>query len=162
MSISSITSSPFPYQLSPTTLQNSRQQWQQDFQSLGKALQSGDLSGAQEAFQALQQLRSNAPMLQTGQTGQAKSSSNPLSADVSALGSALQSGDLSGAQAAFSKLQQDMQALGATHHRHHHHHASSATQTDATQSGLVTGVGSAAPDATGTGSTAGSNVNLTV
>jgi len=160
MTISSITSSPYPYQLSPTTQQNPRQQWQQDFQSLATALQSGDLSGAQQAFQALQQLRPNAPVSPTGQTGQAKSSSNPLSADVSALGSALQSGDLSGAQAAFSKIQQDVQALGATHHRHHHHHASSATQTDSTQSGPVAGVASTAPD--GTGSTAGSNVNLTV
>jgi len=162
MTISSITSSPYSYQLSPTAQPKPRQQWQQDFQSLAKALQSGDLSGAQQAFQALQQLRSNASVSPTGQTGQAKSSSNPLSTDVSALGSALQSGDLSGAQAAFSKLQQDMQALAATHHRHHHHHAGSATQSDATQSAPVAGVASTPLDGTGTDSTAGSNVNLTV
>jgi hypothetical protein len=57
-------------------------------------------------------------------------SNNPLAQDLAAVGKSLQAGDLTGAQSAFQKLQQDFQAQsasgqtgqteGAHHHGHHH------------------------------------------
>jgi hypothetical protein len=67
---------------------------QQDFQDLGKALQSGNLSEAQKAFARLQE---DAP----SQGGQ-----NPLSSKIDSLGKALDSGDLKGAQEAYSQIEE--------------------------------------------------------
>src|ERR1035438_1325823 len=71
---------------------------------LGQALQKGDLAGAQKAFAALQ---TNAPQGAASQAqgaasqnGQGNASQNPLSA----LASALQSGNLAAAQQAFSQI----------------------------------------------------------
>lgn len=77
----------------------------QSFTALGKALQSGDLAGAQKAFQSLQQ---NAPKNATAQSG-------TVGTALSALGSALQSGDLTSAQTAFATLQKDVQAKRGHH-----------------------------------------------
>jgi len=52
-------------------------------------------------------------------------------ADFQALGSALQSGDVAGAQKAFAGLQQEIQKAHGHHHHHHHHKASSATDPTA-------------------------------
>jgi hypothetical protein len=138
MSVSSISSGSGVTQTDWLSVIN---QFKQDFKQLASALKNGDLAGAQTAFKALQQL------LQGNQTGgqssngqQAGSSNNPIQSDFAALGQALSSGDLSGAQSAFAKLQTDMQAavqnnasgaVQSTHHGHHHHrHASSASDTD--------------------------------
>jgi len=75
------------------------QQQRQNFNKLSQALQSGDLSAAQQAFAALSSKSPNA--------------SNPNS-PLAKLGRALQSGDLNAAQQAFSSLR-----TGG----HHHHHA---------------------------------------
>ena len=86
-----------------------------DFQTLGQALQSGDLSGAQKAFAQLQQdmqavqgnhHRRRHHKVSANEQG---SGQNTLATDFQALGQALQSGDLSGAQKAFAQLQQDFQ-----------------------------------------------------
>ena len=80
-------------------LQAYRQQRLADLAALGKALQSGDLSGAQSAFDALTAL---------GQTGPNKNGQTFSRADreqdFQAIGQALQSGDLAGAQSAFANL----------------------------------------------------------
>lgn len=73
---------------------------QSDLQQLGQALQSGDLAGAQTAYNNIVQLGQNGPF----------ASGDPFSRpqreqDFTAIGQALQSGDLAGAQAAFSTLQ---------------------------------------------------------
>jgi len=104
-------------------------QFSTDLAALEKAVQSGDLSGAQKAFAALQsdllQVR-QVPQTQNGQQTQSvqqtqeahhhhggsaqnaqNTTSNPFS-DLAAIGSALQSGNLSDAQSAFATLQQDM------------------------------------------------------
>jgi outer membrane protein assembly factor BamD (BamD/ComL family) len=90
----------------------------QAFSSLGTALQSGNLSAAQTAYSTLQQ-----DVQQTGaghhhhhggSSSQTTSSStsSTLSQLFSTLGSALQGGNLSSAQTAYSTLQQDLQQLG--------------------------------------------------
>jgi len=92
----------------PTT----NQQQRAEFQRLTQALQSGNLTTAQQAFSAL--------------TNSAKSSgiqSLQLTQDLNALGSALQSGNLTGARNAYSAVQQNLQnsnPMAAHHHRPHH------------------------------------------
>jgi len=80
--------------------QNPWAQAQSQFQQLGQALSSGNLSAAQAAFSALQQ---NAPQGgQSSQNAQGSSAQSPMAA----LSQALQSGNLSAAQQAFSQIQQ--------------------------------------------------------
>lgn len=150
MSISSITSNSDYYQnylINGST--SLKQQGQQDFKSLADALQSGDLSGAQSAFAALLQLFPNSSSPANNQTQSAATSSaasssngtNSITNDLGALGQAIQSGDLAGAQNDFSKLMQDIKLIGGGHH-HHHHHKTSASSQDATLAsvtGAVTG-----------------------
>ncbi|NVN92885.1 MAG: hypothetical protein HXX11_20135, partial [Desulfuromonadales bacterium] len=52
------------------------------------------------------------------------------------LGQALQSGDLSGAQQAFAKMQQGMKGAGKEH-GHHHHRQTSGTAQDTNQTSQV-------------------------
>ena len=79
--------------------------------SLDQALSSGDLTGAQSAFSALQSL---AP-----QGGKAPGGSDsPFAKDMAAVSSALQSGDMATAQSAFATLKQDMAAHKGSHHHH--------------------------------------------
>ncbi len=103
MSVSGISSSSG---LASADWQSKFQQVKADYSSLADALQSGNLSDAQQAFSTLQ--KDLPPRAQAA----AADSSTPLGA----LGSALQSGDLAGAQKAFAALQQARQG-------HHHHHA---------------------------------------
>lgn len=128
MSISSI-SSASSYQANQVNWQNNSAQRQQDFNALASALNSNNLSAAQSAFAALQQLLPNSSTGTQTQTGQPGSVQNPLAADFSALSKALSSNDLTGAQAAFKQLQADMQSVGGARHRHHHHKASASTQS---------------------------------
>ncbi len=130
MSISSV-SATNSYQASQVSWQNNLAQRRQDFKDLASALQSGDLSGAQKAFAAMQQSQPNFSATTQTQNAQQASVQNPLAADFSALGKALQSGDLTAAQAAFKQLQLDMQSVGGARHHHHHHKASATTQNTA-------------------------------
>ncbi len=80
-------------------LQSFYQNRQADVKQLGSALQSGDLNGAQQAYNALAALGQSGPF----------ASSEPFSKSsraqaFEAVGQALQSGDLAGAQAAFATL----------------------------------------------------------
>lgn len=72
---------------------------QTDLHELGKALDTGDVAGAQTAYNNIVQLGQNGPF----------SSGNPFSnpqreQDFAAIGAALQSGNLTAAQQAFSSL----------------------------------------------------------
>ena len=82
-------------------LQSFYQGRQSDVQALGKALQSGDLSAAKQAY---------AQLVSLGQSGPFGSSSpfqcSDRATDFAAIGQALSSGDLATAQASFAKLQQ--------------------------------------------------------
>ena len=115
------------------------------FEQLGQALQSGDLSAAQQAFSTLQQ---NVPQGASAQNSQGNASQSQFAA----LGQALQSGNLSAAQQAFSKIQQ-----AGGHHRHHHHASQDNANGSVTAAAPTTGATAttAVPDTNGTG------VNLT-
>jgi hypothetical protein len=92
--------------------QNLSQQQKSEFQQLAQALQSGNLSSAQQVFGAL-----------TGGTTSSGLQSVQLTQDLSKLGSALQSGNLSSARQAYSTIQQNLQtspSLAAHHNRGHH------------------------------------------
>src|ERR1700687_3387956 len=78
------------------------QQIRQDFKQLAGSLQSGDLAGAQKAYAALQKLLPSQSQNSTSSTQSSSSSTNPIVSDFNALGKALQSGDLTAAQSAFS------------------------------------------------------------
>jgi len=98
-----------------------------DFQGLGEALASGDVSSAQSAL---------AVFLKDVQSS-SSSSNGPFAAnsqaskDYQTLQSAIQSGDMQGAQSAYSSLMQDLQSVHP--HRHHHHHPGSGpAQTSST------------------------------
>lgn len=106
-------------------------QFSTDLSTLGKAIQNGDVTQAQNAFATLQQdmqsvqgqhhhhhhhhgsgstqstdsTTSNASSQSTNGSGQSQ-----FATDFSSLAQALQNGDLSGAQSAFATLQQDMQS----------------------------------------------------
>ena len=125
-SISSITSDPTAFQ---NYVSNPFQQVRKDFAALKKSLNSNDLQGAQKAFATLQQDMQQVRQTQGGQQtqrahhrhhhhhgggaqGTQDATSNPLS-DLAAIGSALQSNDLQGAQKAFATLQQDLGNAGS-------------------------------------------------
>ena len=80
------------------------QQRGSDLQQLGKALQSGDLAGAQQEFSAIQNLGQSGPFA-NGNEFQA----NQRQQDFNAIGQALQAGDLAGAQQAFAQLKSTFQ-----------------------------------------------------
>jgi len=89
------------------------QQVRQDFATLAQALQTGDLSTAQQAYAALQKDLPNSSG--AASPSGAATPNSPLAK----LGQALQSGDLPGAQQAFAAMQQ-------ARHGHHHHHATAS------------------------------------
>jgi len=95
----------------------------QDFNAIGSALQSGDLTTAQSELTTFQQALQgslSAPATQPfGKNSQAN-------ADYQNLTSSLQSGNLAGAQKAFTSLKNDLNPTQAAHRGHHHHHSSSA------------------------------------
>jgi len=80
------------------------QQRGSDLQQLGKALQSGDLAGAQQEFSAIQNLGQSGPFA----SGNAFRISQ-REQDFTAIGQALQAGDLAGAQQAFAQLKSTFQ-----------------------------------------------------
>lgn len=90
-----------------------------DFAALGQALQSGNVSDAQNAFTKLQS------DIQTHKGGHrhhhhangsdSNGQQNNVSNDFSALGQALQSGNLADAQSAFAKIQSDLQSKYASY-----------------------------------------------
>lgn len=124
MSIEAISSSGGAY--AATGLQPSQfKQIKQDFNDLATALQSGDLSGAQQAFASLQQ---DSPQLARG----LNNATDPMGKALGNLASALKSGDLSGAQKAFAALQQVAQGV-----RHGHHHRADAADLSGGTSGAT-------------------------
>lgn len=136
MSISGIPSNSNAYSSST----NSRNAFRTDFGALANALNAGDLSGAQAAFSALQSLQPGrfaaATTPSTATNGaQSANAASPIGTDIGALAKALQSGDLSGAQAAFKKVQQDM---SSAHRGHHHHHHKPVASPDSTTSSSAT------------------------
>ena len=114
---------------------------QTDFASLGQALQSGDLNQAQSVFAQLQkdlQAARHAPPAPPPDQDQYVPSTSlqglsiiqQVQQDFGQLNSALQSGDLAGAQSAYANLQQALQTQETS--------ASTANSPSATSSGTDT------------------------
>ena len=74
---------------------------QSDLGKLGKSLQSGDMAGAQQAYNAIVALGQNGPF-KNGDPFKVSQREQ----DFNAIGQALQSGDLAGAQHAFAALKE--------------------------------------------------------
>ena len=166
MNVSNVTSATNSY---TNPYQTNFRQGVQDFQSLASALQSGNLSGAQSAFSSLEQdLPGISQVLQAGANSSASgTSTNPIGQALQSLSSALQSGDISGAQQAFASLQQGLQATqgtGHAHRGHHHHHSSGVNGSNGTNQTSNTDSdgdsdGSSSTTTTSTGSPAASFLN---
>ena len=102
MSVSSVSST------GVSTLQSLQKEIQKDLSNLQSALKSNNLSGAQSAFSALEQLLpGNSTASSSSASGASASDSiaTTVKQDIDAIGKALSSGDLTGAQQAFSNLQ---------------------------------------------------------
>ena len=110
-------------------------QTRQAFSQLSSALQSGNLTAAQSAYNTL----SSSPMAQNG----------PFAQALQQIGQDLQSGNVADAQNALSSLQQQMQQARAHHHHHHGGGVKGADQTDASQPGSTSQTSSSDPDAAG-------------
>jgi hypothetical protein len=144
MSISGISSDPT---VSQNYASNPLQQIRKHFAALKTSLKSGDLTAAQNAFATLQKDMQAIGQAQSSQQTAATTAtpaSSPLDTDLAAIGTALQNGDLQGAQTAFKTLQKDMQQMRQTQggqqtqeahrHHHHHHHGGSTQNTQNTAS----------------------------
>jgi len=79
---------------------------QQALESLQSSLGTGDLNGAQEAFQTLQNLNQSLE----NASGSNPSSNTQLSTDLTTLGRALSSADVSTAQSAFGAVESDLKS----------------------------------------------------
>lgn len=122
MSVSGIASSGFSDY--SAVIAQRKQQFQQQFQQLGKDLQAGNLSAAQSDFAALQPAGTQASNNSSAANLLASASNNPVAQAFKQLASDLQSGNVSGAQQDLTTLQQDLQNQTQTQapaHHHHHH-----------------------------------------
>jgi predicted lipid-binding transport protein (Tim44 family) len=113
MSVSGIASTLFDS--SNQTVQNNMQQFNQEFQQLGKDLHSGNLSAAHADFVTLQKLGPK------GISDPTIQSDNPLSQAFNKLSQDLSSGNVSAAQQDYAKIQQAFQNQASRAHGHHHH-----------------------------------------
>jgi hypothetical protein len=115
-SISSLSSATNPYQ---ATNLNAFTQFVNDFNAIGSALQSGNLSDAQSALATFQQ---DLPGNSQTPNNQPFGNNTQANTDYQSLVGALKSGNLSEAKTAYAGLQNDLQGTdtGKTH-RHHHH-----------------------------------------
>jgi outer membrane protein assembly factor BamD (BamD/ComL family) len=85
----------------------------QDFSQLSQDLGTGNLSASQQDFAKLQQdLQGAAPRAHHHHHHENDAAANPISQLFTQLGQALQSGNLSNAQQAYSTLLQDFQQFG--------------------------------------------------
>jgi outer membrane protein assembly factor BamD (BamD/ComL family) len=133
MSIAGILSSSL-FNSNSQSVTSPQQSFQKEFQQLGQALQSGNLSAAQADFATLQQ---NSP---TSSATSSASSGNPIAQAFSQLGKDLQSGNISAAQQDFSNIQQDTQSQSQstqTSGHHHHHHGGGGGDSSSSQSTLA-------------------------
>jgi hypothetical protein len=150
MSIGNVTAVNGTTQAAPVSQGSPYKKIRQDFDAVGQALSGGDLGAAQQAFATFQQdLQSVAAAKAPGQSGDTANGNVASPADaLSALGQALNAGDLGAAQKAYAALQQNVQGAGGGH-RHHHHHHQAAASTPAGTSGTA---GTASQSPTGAGS----------
>jgi hypothetical protein len=127
------------------------QQFQNEFQQLGKDLQSGNLVQAQADFVTLQR---SSPLAAQRATASSSATSgaaggSPIAQAFNQLSQDLKSGNLSAAQQDFSTIQQDSQnaqtqgQAGAGHHHHHIHAESQSSQSSSPLAQLFAQLGQA-------------------
>jgi hypothetical protein len=133
MSISSLSSASNPYAQSgqQSSQMSPYRQAQTAYSALSQALASGNLSGAQQALSAFQQDTQGIQSAQGGQAASAQTSTSNFQNQLSSIGQALQSGNLTAAKNAFASLQQGVQqsAQLASGHAHHLHHVARSALT---------------------------------
>jgi hypothetical protein len=118
---------------------------QQQFQQLGNALQSGNLSSAQSDFASLQAAFSQASTTSSASTSAATASSataSPVSQAFNQLASDLQSGNLTAAQKDFSSVQSGIKdnsngTPSFPHFPHSHHHGGGGGGVSSSQDSLL-------------------------
>jgi hypothetical protein len=108
MSLAGLVSSIF-FDPSSQTAQTSKPPLQQEFQQLGKDLQSGNVPGAQQNLSTLRQDLQNAKQHLPAHHHQHRLHAGGLDHLLDPLSQALQSGNLASAQQAYKTLQQDFQ-----------------------------------------------------
>lgn len=118
MSISSVSG----LSANSTQATSNQANFRQTFTDLVGALNSGNLSDAQQAYSTRSQLQNS------GQ-GPSPNSSTPLAQALNQIGQDLKNGDVTGAQRTLASLQQ---AQGG-HHHHHGHHAHGADASSSSQ-----------------------------
>lgn len=149
MSVSGLSTNPANTALASASAQDSLPSNLQaivgSYNMLGRALQSGNLAGAQQAFVNL--LQSNPSNTGTPASGSSIIAQSPQATAVNAafakVGQALQSSDLAGAQQAFAKLQATLKT------------AEAQLGTQAAGGGSAAGSSAAASSATGAGAASG-------
>lgn len=105
--------------------------------ALVDGINSGDLTSAKTAFDALEKDRQRAGTASSSTTG-ATTGTSQRDQDIAALGKALDNGDADAAKQALAKLRDDgKQAAGANQgaHPHHHGHKAQAAAGSSTTAG---------------------------
>lgn len=106
------------------SIQNQRQQFQQEFQPLGPDLQSGKLSAAQSDFATLRQIGANTTSTSSS------AGSNPLAQASTSWGRICGREICRPRSQDFANIQQDLQSQVSQGHGHHHHHGGSDEQSN--------------------------------
>lgn len=132
MSIAGILSSNL-FNFNPQNVPGRMQKFRQEFQQLGQDLRTGNLSGAQADFAALQQ---GGP-----QSSSATQNSNPIAQAFQQLSADLQSGNLTAAQQDYANIQQDFQNQAAQRPHHHHRHSSGSQDSSNAMSQILAQLG---------------------
>jgi hypothetical protein len=125
MTISAISSSGASF---VSTIQKDRQA----FNQLANALQSGDLTAAQNAYNTL----ASSPMAQ---------GNSPFAQAIQQIGQDLQSGDAS----SLADAQKVMSSLQQARGHHHHHHGGGGEVSGSTNSSTANGMNPSDPDSDG-------------
>lgn len=132
MSISPLPSRPQDYHFGTAA---SDQSAKNDFNALTTDLKMNDIAGAQKDFAAM---LSDASQLKS-ELQQGDASVSPQSSALSSLSTALQAGDVAGAQTALGSLGRSLNGSSHHHHHHHHHGSSNSSGSDATDPGTSAG-----------------------
>ena len=150
MSVGAILGSVLQSALAATNTPSKFKQFQQEFQQLGKDLQSGNVAQAESDLVTLEQ---NSPYLRAGAStsgttsGSATTSNNPISQAFNQLAQDLKTGNLTAAQQDFSTIQQDFQNARSQAQTqstgHHHHHAFSSQNSTSPLAQLFSQLGQA-------------------
>jgi hypothetical protein len=112
---------------------NTIKQGRQDFDQLFQSIQSGNMAGAQQAYAALDALRSGAPpaggapasSIPASLTAVGSNAVSGITSDWSTLGQALKSGSLDSAKGALSALEQDAATIAKSRHEQERQNAES-------------------------------------